>query len=111
MLLPRETDGLITKRLCRISVAAPAKKRNSTHLKRWADDNDIDLRFIQPAKPSQNAYMERYNRTVRHEWLNQNLFESLEHARETATAWLWVYNTERPNSAIGGVTPRTKLAA
>ena len=78
MLLPRETDGLITKRLCRISVAAPAKK-HSTHLKRWADDNDIDLRFIQPAKPSQNAYMERYNRTVRHEWLNQNLFESLNH--------------------------------
>ena len=83
----------------------------SRHLKEWANENDIDLRFIQPGKPSQNAYVEKYNRTVRHEWLNQNLFESLQHARETATAWLWTYNTERPNSAIGGVTPRTKLAA
>jgi len=58
----------------------------------WAKDNNILLQYIQPGKPQQNAYVERYNRTVRHEWLNQHLFDSIDYARETATEWLWRYN-------------------
>jgi len=77
---------------------------------KWAEVNDIELRFIQPGKPAQNAYIERFNRTVRHEWLNYHLFNSIAHAQETATAWLWGYNAERPNTAIGGITPYQKLA-
>ena len=72
----------------------------SHHFKRWAEEHCIQLRYIQPGKPSQNAYVERYNRTVCHEWLNQHLFKSLEHARQTATQWLWLYNTERLNAAM-----------
>ena len=65
--------------------------------------------YIQPGKPTQNAYTERFNRTVRHEWLDLNLFESIEQAQELATKWMWSYNNERPNSAIGGITPQMKL--
>jgi len=66
--------------------------------------------FIQPGKPTQNVYVERFNRTVRLEWLDEHLFESVDHAQQTATQWLWLYNNERPNMAIGGITPKQKLA-
>jgi putative transposase len=75
----------------------------------WADKHDIQLLFIQPGKPTQNAYVERFNRTVRHEWLDEHIFESIDHAQQTATEWLWRYNTERPNMALGGITPKQKL--
>jgi len=81
----------------------------SGQLVAWATKQQIQLHYIQPGKPQQNAYVERYNRTVRHEWLNQHLFESIAHAQETATQWLWQYNNERPNMAIGGITPIQKL--
>ena len=81
----------------------------SIEIRQWAKKKGIVLQYIQPGKPQQNAYVERYNRTVRHEWLNQHLFESLDHARETATQWLWQYNNERPNMALGGITPKQKL--
>jgi len=76
----------------------------------WAKAQDIKLQYIQPGNPQQNAYIERFNRTVRHEWLNQFLFNSIEHAQETATCWKWRYNNERPHTAIGGIPPRQKLA-
>ena len=81
----------------------------SGQLVAWARKYHIQLHYIQPGKPQQNAYVERYNRTVRHEWLNQHLFESIAHAQETATQWLWQYNNERPNMAVGGITPMQKL--
>lgn len=64
---------------------------------------------IQPGKPQQNAYVERYNRTVRQEWLGQHIFATIEEARDHATRWLWTYNNERPNMANGGLTPAQKL--
>lgn len=75
----------------------------------WASHRGIRLDYIQPGKPQQNAYVERYNRTVRHEWLDMNAFETIEEAQMTATRWLWTYNNERPNMAIGGITPAMKL--
>lgn len=81
----------------------------SQQLIAWTVNQGIKLQYIQPGKPQQNAYVERFNRTVRHEWLDQHLFESIAHARETATQWLWRYNNERPNMAIGGITPIQKL--
>lgn len=80
-------------------------------LKRWARERKITLMYIQPGKPTQNAYVERFNRTARHEWLDLHLFESVEHAQALATEWLWIYNNERPNTAIGGVPPRWRLKA
>lgn len=78
-------------------------------LQRWAEEHGIKLDYIQPGKPQQNAYVERYNRTVRHEWLEMHEFNSIEEAQNTATQWLWTYNNERPNMAIGGITPAMKL--
>ena len=50
------------------------------------------LLYIQPGKPTQNAYIERFNRTARHEWLDLNLFESVKQAEYVVTEWLWAYN-------------------
>lgn len=78
-------------------------------LQRWAEKRGIGLSYIQPGKPQQNAYIERYNRTVRHEWLGQYIFSTISEAQDYATRWLWTYNNERPNMAIGGITPAMKL--
>ena len=75
----------------------------------WAEKSQISIQHIQPGKPQQNAYVERYNRTVRHEWLDQYIIESIEEAQHHATQWLWTYNNERPNMGIGGMTPAQKL--
>ena len=77
----------------------------------WASQKQITLLYIQPGKPTQNAYVERFNRTVRHEWLDMHGFNSIEHAQLLATQWLWTYNNERPHTAIGGVHPRKLLEA
>lgn len=79
-------------------------------LKVWAEERGIRLDHIQPGKPQQNAYVERYNRTVRYDWLGHYLFESIAEAQDYATSWMWTYNHERPNMALGGITPKQKLA-
>lgn len=76
----------------------------------WSEKHNIKLSFIQPGKPQQNAYIERYNRTVREDLLNQHLFCSIQEVQEFTTRWLWFYNNERPNMAIGGISPMQKLA-
>ena len=81
----------------------------SSTLQTWARKKNIRLRYIQPGKPQQNGYVERYNRTVRYDWLNQYLFETIDEMRDFATKWLWTYNNERPNMGIGGITPAMKL--
>ena len=81
----------------------------SSEMMSWANQHQITLLYIQPGKPTQNAYIERFNRTARHEWLDMHLFNSIEHAQLLATRWLWTYNNERPHSAIGGITPNMKL--
>lgn len=63
-----------------------------------------------PGNPQQNVYVERYNRTVRYDWLGHYLFESIGEVQEHATRWIWTYNHERPNMALGGVPPKQKLA-
>lgn len=81
----------------------------SSQMLQWAKHRGITLLHIQPGKPQQNAYVERYNRTVRYDWLAQNLYDDLEQVQQDATRWLWIYNNERPNTAIGGITPKQKL--
>ena len=76
----------------------------------WSQKYKITLLFIQPGKPQQNAYGERYNRTVRYDRLNQYIFTTIEEVQDAATRWLWTYNNERPNLALGGITPIQKLA-
>jgi len=82
----------------------------SEAIRDWARSQDIPLEHIQPGKPQQNADVERYNRTVRYDGLSQTLFDSIAEVQESATRWLWTYKHERPNMAIGGITPIQKLA-
>lgn len=82
----------------------------SAALLNWAAQQGIRIEHIQPGKPQQNAYVERYNRTVRYDWLGQYLFESIREVQDFATQWLWTYNHERPNMALGGFTPKQRLA-
>lgn len=82
----------------------------STVTAAWAARHGIEIQFIQPGCPQQNAYVERYNRTVRYDWLAQHLFTTLDEVQDFATRWLWTYNHDRPNMALGGITPKQKLA-
>jgi putative transposase len=81
----------------------------SGKLVEWAEKRNMCLQYMQPGKPQQNAYIERYNRTVRHEWLGQYIIDLIEVAQHHATQWLWTYNNERPNMVAGGITPAQKL--
>ena len=81
----------------------------SGKLLEWAEKQGISIQHTQPGKPQQNAYIERYNRTVRHEGLGQHIIESTEEAQDFATQCLWTYNNDRPNMDIGGITPAQKL--
>jgi putative transposase len=71
----------------------------------WCAERAIELRHIQPGKPDQNAFIERYNRTYRTEVLNAYVFESLEQVREISAEWLQSYNEERPHDALAGLPP------
>ena len=82
----------------------------SAKLTGWAEKRGIRLDYIQPGNPQQNAYVERYNRTVRYDWLGHYLFESIAEVQDYGTNWIWTYNHERPNMALGGITPKQKLA-
>ena len=63
------------------------------------------IQYIQPGRPNQNAYIERFNRTYREELLNQHLFLSLADVREATHWWMIEYNEERPHDALGDLTP------
>ena len=71
----------------------------------WCRRMGIDIRYIQPGKPNQNAFIERFNRTYREEVLNSYLFEDLDQVREITYQWLIAYNEQRPHDALGGLPP------
>ena len=77
----------------------------SQYLGDWCKDKGIELRFIQPGKPDQNAFTEHFNRSYRTEVLNSWLFTSLDEVREITHQWLQSYNEERPHDALGNLPP------
>ncbi len=72
---------------------------------RWSQDRGIEWHFIAPGKPLQNAFIESFNGRLRDELLNETLFSSLAHAREVLSFWKNDYNTVRPHSGLGNLTP------
>jgi putative transposase len=74
---------------------------------RWSEDRDIEILYIQPGKPVQNAFIERFNRSFRTEVLDAYLLEYLVDVRQVSTAWLSDYNLRRPHDSLGRVPPRT----
>lgn len=71
----------------------------------WAKHAGMAIQYIQPGKPNQNAYIERFNRTMRNELLDQHLFVRLEDVREASYWWMLEYNEERPHDSLGDLTP------
>lgn len=77
----------------------------SKALDEWVYRQKLRLRFIEPGKPQQNAYIESFNGKFRDECLNEHWFLSMRHAREVIAAWREEYNAERPHSSLGYLTP------
>src|SRR5690242_18815443 len=78
----------------------------SLRLESWAQEKQIELLHIQPGKPAQNAYIERFNRTFREEVLDAYSFDDLQEVRTITEHWLDDYNTIRPHDALQGLAPR-----
>lgn len=78
----------------------------SKALDSWAYRNGVQLDFIRPGKPVENAYIESFNGRLRDEYLNQHLFMSLADAKDKLEAWRNDYNMIRPHSSLGDLTPQ-----
>lgn len=76
-------------------------------LDEWTYRKQIRLRFIEPGKPQQNAYVESFNGKFRDECLNEHWFLSMRHARQVIADWRQEYNSERPHSSLGYLTPNS----
>lgn len=72
----------------------------------WSKKHGVHIHYIQPGKPAQNAYIERFNRTYREEVLNRYLFKNIEEVQMITDKWMYEYNNERPHQALGNLTPR-----
>jgi len=71
----------------------------------WAYEHRVRLNFIRPGKPVENAYVESFNGRFRDECLNEHWFLTMAHARRVIENWRIEYNTERPHSSLGDLTP------
>ncbi len=72
----------------------------------WSINHNVDLHFIDPGKPVQNAWIESFNGRVRDEFFNVQMFRTLPQIREAAEVWLLDYNEVRPHSSLGYLTPQ-----
>ncbi len=77
----------------------------SVALADWCEQKGIRLDFIEPGRPMQNSFVERFNRSFREEILDAYLFSTLNEVRELSSGWIHVYNEERPHESLGNLTP------
>jgi putative transposase len=72
---------------------------------RWCEAQGIGIQYIQPGKPMQNGFIERFNRTYRQDILDSHLFEEISQVRILTEEWIKDYNQQRPHEGLGGMTP------
>ena len=102
----RELDAVIVSRgrpaMC---VSDNGTELTGTAILRWSQETRVEWHYIAPGKPQQNAFVESFNGRLRDELLNETLFISLAHACEALSFWQDDYNTVRPHSGLGNLTP------
>lgn len=102
----RELDGIIARRgRPEVIVSDNGTEFTSMAILRWSQDRRIDWHYIAPGKPMQNGFIESFNGSFRDECLNETLFSSLQEARQRIATWKEDYNTTRPHSSLGNLTP------
>ena len=102
----RELDALIAIRdRPAMIVSDNGTELTSMAMLRWSQDRQVKWHYIAPGKPTQNAFIESFNGRLRDELLNETLFSSLDHARVSLAFWKNDYNTIRPHSGLGNLTP------
>ena len=83
----------------------PALLGNFQPVLTWGQERGVQLHFIEPGKPAQNAFNESFNGRLRDECLNESVFHNIHHARAVIESWVQHYNQERPHSSLGYLTP------
>lgn len=77
----------------------------SQNMANWAEAHSVELAFIEPGKPAQNAYIERFNCTFRENVLDSYLFTFVQEARDITEEWIEEFNAIRPRDALQGLYP------
>ncbi len=102
----RELDRLVSVRGRPVLIVSDNGTELTSHaVLKWSKDTRIDWHYIAPGKPTQNAFVESFNGRFRDECLNEHLFSTLSEARHLIEDWRRDYNTLRPHSSLGGLSP------
>ena len=108
----RELDAIVAARgQPTMIVSDNGTELTSMAMLRWSQERRVEWHYIAPGKPQQNAFVESFNGRLRDELLNETLFTSLAHAREVLALWKDDYNTIRPHSGLGNLTPEVYAKA
>lgn len=95
----------LTRGLAKIIVVDNGSEFSGNEMDLWAHENGVQLHFIRPGKPTENAYIESFNGRLRDECLNTNIFYTLDEAKTVVEKWREDYNDWRPHSSLGNETP------
>jgi putative transposase len=110
--MARELDTLIARRgKPSLIVSDNGTEMTSRAMLEWANRTGVGWHYIDPGKPQQNAYVERFNRTMKDEWLYVRVYTSEEERRAALVPFLNNYNHDRPHSAIGNKPPTSRAPA
>jgi putative transposase len=108
----RELDAVVAVRgRPAMIVSDNGTELTSRAILRWSQEMRVEWHYIAPGKPQQNAFAESFFGRLRDECLNETLFTSLAHARELLSLWKNDYNTVRPHSGLGNLSPATYAKA
>lgn len=102
----RELDSLIRQRGKPTTIVSDnGTELTSMAVLKWCQETGVEWHYIQPGKPMQNGFVESFNGSFRDECLNETLYSSLNQARHQISKWKEDYNTQRPHSSLGNITP------
>jgi len=104
--IARDMNGLVQVYGKPVIIASDSGTEfTSRALLRWANENDVQWRYIDPGKPQQNALIESFNGCLCDELLNVERFASLDDVRRKLALWRYDYDRVRPHSSLGDKTP------